>query len=133
MDPSHLPPDRRHLDAEDRAALLRFELLVQLGRHEEAQDVVEDLWREATDAHRRFYQGLANALTAVCARQYRQSRGAHEIAERTRTMLAPYPRRSLGFDLDALLDSVDEFVLRGSGPVLLLRQGEAADLQRRFG
>jgi hypothetical protein len=123
MDPARLPPDRRHLDEADRTALLRFELLVQVGRFDDAKDLVEDLWHEATDAHRRFYQGLANALTAVCARQYRQSRGAVEIAGRTREMLAPYPRRALGFDLDALLDSVEDFVERGSGSVLLVRQG----------
>lgn len=123
MDPARLPPDRRHLDEADRIALLRFELLVQVGRFDDAQEIVEDLWREATDAHRPFYQGFANALTAVCARQSRQLRGAREIAARTRELLAPYPRRALGFDLDALLDSVDELVLRGSGPVLLQSQG----------
>ena len=123
MDPARLPADRRHLDEADRNVLLRFELLVQVGRFDEAQDLAEDLWREATDTHRRFYQGLANALTAVCARGSRQLRGAQEIAARTREMLAPYPRRALGFDLDALLDSVDDLILRGSGPVLLQRQG----------
>jgi hypothetical protein len=123
MDPARLPADRRHLDEADRNALLRFELLVQVGRFDDAQEIVEDLWREAVDAHRRLYQGLANALTAVCAREARQVRGAREIAARTREMLAPYPRRALGFDLDALLESVDELVLRGSGPVLLQRQG----------
>ena len=123
MDPSRLPTDRRHLDEEDRAQLLRFELLVADGRFERAQEIVEDLWIEATDAHKALYKGLSNALTAVCAREARQLRGAAEIAKRSRAMLAPFPRRVLGLDLDAILDSVHTVVERGDGPVLLLRQG----------
>ncbi len=123
MDPGRLPPDRAHLDEADRRELLRFELLVAANRFDEAQEVVEDLWREAFDAHKRLYQGLANALTAVCALQVRQVRGAREIAARTREILAPFPRRVLGLELDALLDSMDELILRGNGPLLLLRQG----------
>ncbi len=102
---------------------MRFELLVAQGRHDDAQEEAEDLWLEATDAHKRLYQGLSNALTAVCAREAGQRRGAREIAQRTRHMLAPFPNRVIGFELDALLESVNEFVLRGEGPILLLRQG----------
>lgn len=123
MDPARIPADRAHLDPEERRELLRFELLVAANRFEDAQEVAEDLWREAVDAHKRLYQGLANALTAVCARQAQQVRGAREIAGRTREMLAPYPRLALGIELDPLLDSMDELVLRGVGPLLLLRQG----------
>jgi hypothetical protein len=123
MDPACIPADRAHLDREDRRELLRFELLVAANRFEDAQELVEDLWREGIDAHKRLYQGLANALTAVCARQAGQVRGAREIAERTRELLAPFPRRVLDIELDPMLDSMDELVLRGVGPLLLLRQG----------
>lgn len=123
MDPAELPAGRAHLDADDRRRLLRFELLLADGRFEEAQEVVEDLWIEAIDAHKALYQGLANALTAVCARQARQIRGARQIAQRSRVMLEAFPRRVLGMDLDALMGSVDDFVERGDGPVLVLRQG----------
>jgi hypothetical protein len=123
MDPSLLPANRAHLDQEDRARLMQFELLVGQRRFEEAQEVVEDLWLEATDAHKALYKGLANALTAACAREGRQLRGARQIADRTRSMLAPFPRMSLGFDLDALLESLELLVTRGDGPILLLRQG----------
>ena len=123
MDPAGLPSGRSHLDPEDRERLLRFELLVGQQRYRDAQDLAEDLWIEATDAHKPLYQALANALTAVCAREARQRRGAGEFARRTRELMAPFPRRVLGLDLDALLDSVDAFVERGEGPVLLLRQG----------
>ncbi len=125
MEPAAIPPGRGHLDPEDRVRLLRLELLVDSRRFDEAQEQAEDLWLEAVDAHKRLYQGLSNALTAVVARLERKRRGAREIAARTRQMLAPYPRRVLGLDLDALLDSVDDFVLRGEGPILLLRQGGA--------
>ena len=123
MDPALVPEDRGHLDEIDRRQLLRLELLLQQTRYDDAQEVVEDLWLEATDAHKRLYQGLSNAVTAVVARQAHQSRGARQIASQTRTILSPYPRRVIGIELDTLLDSVDDFVLRGEGPILLLRQG----------
>jgi len=123
MDPAELPAGRGHLDPEDRERLTRFDLQVADRRFDEAQETVEDLWIEATDAHKALYQGLSNALTAVCAREARQLRGAREIAARSRTMLAPFPRHVLGIDLDALLESMDDFVERGEGPILVLRQG----------
>jgi hypothetical protein len=123
MNPAGLPSGRSHLDREDRDRLLRFDLLIGEHRYREAQDAVEELWLEATDAHKDLFRGLANALTAVCARDARQLRGAGEIARRSRVLLAPFPRLVLGIELDALLDSVDAFVERGEGPILLLRQG----------
>lgn len=123
MDPSEIPAHRRHLDDDDRARLLRFDLLVAQDRFAEAQETIEDLWFEATDAHKELYQGLSNALTAVCARNAGKRRGASEIATRSRTILGPFPRRVLEIDLDAMLDSVLSFVERGGGPVVLLRQG----------
>ena len=126
MDPALVPPDRRHLEPDDRRLLLRLELLVAQEKFDEAQEVAEDLWIEATDAHKSLYQGLSNALTAVCARRAHQVRGAREIADRTRTMLAPFPRLALGIELDALMDSMNQFIVRGEGPILLLRQGVEA-------
>ena len=123
MNPSHLPTDRRHLDEDDRAGLLRFEFLLEQTRFDEAHDLVEDLWAVATDAHKDLYKGLANALAAVIARGADQQRGAAEIAQRCRVILAPYPRLVLGFDLDALLDSVESFVERGEGHILVRRRG----------
>ncbi len=123
MDPTRLPIDRRHLDEEDRINLLRLELLLEQNRFDEANDVAEDLWVEATDAHKELYRGLANALTAVVAREARQFRGAAEIAQQSRVTLAPFPRLVLGFDLDAILDSVQSFVERGEGLILVRRQG----------
>jgi hypothetical protein len=123
MDPTLIPADRRHLDDDERVLLIRLELLVAQGSFDEAQEVAEDLWLQSTDAHKRLYQGVSNALTAVCARQARQLRGAREIAAQTRTMLAPFPRTVIGIELDTLLESVNDFVVRGEGPVLLLRQG----------
>jgi hypothetical protein len=131
MDPATIPAGRRHLDDDELAMLMRFELLVAQGRFDDAQEAAEDLWLEATDAHKRLYQGLSNALTAVCARQANQLRGAREISARTRQMLEPYPRTVIGIELDALLGSVDDFVVRGEGPILLLRQGAASQASRR--
>ncbi len=123
MDPSQIPEDRRHLHDDERHRMMCLELLVDQGKFAEAQEMAEDLWLESTDAHKRLFQGISNALTAVVARQARQRRGARQISEQTRAMLAPFPRRVIGIELDALLDSVNDFVTRGEGPVLLRRQG----------
>jgi hypothetical protein len=123
MDPRRIPPGRSHLDESDRRRLIRLELEVAAGRFDDAQETAEELWLEATDAHKLLYQGLSNALTAVCARQARKLRGARQIASETRTLLAPFPRRALDLELDALLESVGDFVARGEGPILLRRQG----------
>lgn len=123
MDPGGIPAGRAHLDPDDRRLLLRMELFAEQGRFEEAQDLAEELWLEAVDAHKRLYQGLANAFTAAAARAGLQRRGAREIAGRTRRMLEPYPRRVLDLDLDALLDSLDALVERGDGTLLMRRQG----------
>jgi len=127
MDPALIPADRLHLDTADRELLLRLDLLVAQGRHEAAQEVAEQLWAEATDAHRSLYQALSNALTSVCARERGQCRGAREIASRTRTMLEPYPATVIGIELPALLASVERFWSRGSGQIVLISQGPAGD------
>jgi hypothetical protein len=123
MDPAEIPAGRGHLEPDDRERLLRFELLVDQGKHHEAQDLIEELWLEANDAHKDLYRGLANALTAICAREAQQRRGAREIASRTHAMLAGFPRVALGLDIAVLLRSLDDFVQRGEGPVLLAAQG----------
>jgi len=123
MDPALIPADRSHLDDDDRSMLIRLDLLVAQGNIDDAQEIAEDLWLESNDAHKRLYQGISNALTAVCARQAQQLRGARQIAEQTRTMLEPFPRRAIGIDLDTLIESVNDFVTRGEGPILLLGQG----------
>jgi len=123
MDPALLPADRDHLDIEDRDQLLRLENLLAQGSFDLAQEVAEDLWIEATDAHKDLFKGLANALTAVCAREAQKHRGAREIANQSRVILDPFPRRVLDMDLDLFLDSVSGFVERGEGPILLGPRG----------
>ena len=113
MDPTLIPEDSGHLDDDERRRMIRLELLVDQGKFDDAQEVAEDLWLESTDAHKRLYQGISNAFTAVVARQSRQVRGARQISEQTRVMLAPYPRRVIGIELDALLESVRDFVVCG--------------------
>jgi hypothetical protein len=46
-----------------------------------------------------------------------------EIAHRSRVILAPFPRRVLDIDLDVFLDSMNDFITREEGPILLQRQG----------
>jgi len=118
-DPSRVPAGREHLDNEDRELLERFEELVAAGDLESAHDVAEELWMTATDAHRALYQGLANVLAAVCAREQGKLRGALQIAQRSREMLAPFPARALGLELDVLLESMERCVERGQAGLRL--------------
>ena len=121
LDPALVPADRRHLDDVDRQRFELFDRLVAEAAHEEAHDVLEDLWIEATDVHKALYKGLANALAAVCAREQGHRRGAVEIARRSREMLAPFPREVVGLDLSLLLASVDDIVAAGAGNLRLHR------------
>ncbi len=117
MNPADIPPGCEHLDDEERGLLAELHSHLAQARHREAQDAAEDLWRGAVDAHKRLWQGVSNALTAVCATELGHPRGAREIAARTHRMLAPYPRRAAGLDLDRLLATMDRFVAAGVGPV----------------
>lgn len=117
LDAEKLPAGREHLAEDELKGLGRFEACLAAGDYRGAQDEAEDLWLVATDAHKRFYQGLSNALTAICARELGHLRGAREIAARTHEILAPYPRRALGLDLTVLLESMDGFVADGTEPV----------------
>jgi len=117
MSPSAIPPDINHLDAEEQTLIRLLKDHLEAGRYREAQDAAEDLWRLAVDAHKRLWQGISNALTAVCARELEHIQGAQAIATRTHKMLAPYPRRAAGIDLDLLLATMDRFVATGSGEV----------------
>jgi len=117
MSPSAIPPDYEHLDAEEQNLIRQLQDNLAAGRYREAQDNAEDLWRGAIDAHKRLWQGVSNALTAVCAREFEHIQGAQAIATRTHEMLAPYPRRAAGIDLDLLLATMDRFVATGGGEV----------------
>ncbi len=110
MDPNRIPPGRDHLEADDRGRLQLYESALDADDLEAAEDAAEQLWTEAVDAHRRLYQGLANAVTAAVAYRAGQLRGAAEIAAATRELLEPYPRTALGLDLDRLLESLDRLV-----------------------
>lgn len=117
MNPSAVPPDNDHLDPEEQELIRHLQDNLTAGRYGQAQDCAEDLWRLAIDAHKRLWQGVSNALTAVCARELGNLKGAQEIAGRTHEMLAPYPRRAAGLDLDLLLATMDRFVMTGGGAV----------------
>ncbi len=117
MSPTAIPPDCDHMDAEEQQIVRLLQDHLEAGRHHEAQDAAEDLWRLAVDAHKRLWKGISNALTAVCAREIGHLQGAREIAARTHEMLAPFPRRAAGLDLDILLTSMDRFVASGGGAV----------------
>ena len=117
MSPSAIPPDYEHLDAEEQNLIRQLQDNLAAGRYREAQDNGEDLWRGAVDAHKGLWKGISNALTAVCAGEIGHIQGAQEIAARTHEMLAPYPRRAAGIDLDLLLATMDQFVATGGGGV----------------
>ncbi len=116
MHPAEVPAGCDHLDEDDRR---RLRLCEKLAPHdpEAAHDVLETLWMEAVDAHRRLYQGLANVVAAVVAHNAGQRVGAGEIARRAHEMLAPFPGCAVGIDLDSALAGMDQ-VLAGTADSL---------------
>jgi len=117
MSPPAIPPDINHLDAEERALVRLLKNHLETGRYREAQDTAEDLWRLAVDAHKLLWKGISNALTAVCALELGHLKGAQDIAARTHEMLAPFPNRVVGLDVEILLATMDQFVATGVGAV----------------
>jgi len=128
MSPLEVPPDYDHLDVEEQDLIRQLQDNLAASRYREAQDAAEDLWRLAVDAHKQLWKGVSNALTAVCARELGHIQGAQAIAARTHEMLAPYPRRAAGLDLDLLLGTMDRFVVTGSGDVRVKKVENAGKL-----
>jgi uncharacterized protein len=75
----------------------------------EAHEVLEDVWRAAPEAERKFLQGLIQVAVALHHHSRGNLVGCRSLLERARRNLSTYPAEYGGVDLDGLLQSVDRW------------------------
>jgi uncharacterized protein len=73
----------------------------------EAHEVLEDVWRGAPEAERKFLQGLIQVAVALHHYSKGNQVGCRSLLERARRNLAAYPAGHRGVDLDSLRHQVD--------------------------
>lgn len=97
-----LPPDETIAAARS--------LLVE-GRPFSAHEVFEARWKDAPDAERELWQGMAQLCVGSTHRERGNVKGARTLWSRARRRLAAYPATgapAYGLDLSALVDWLDE-------------------------
>lgn len=75
----------------------------------EAHEVLEDVWRTAPAAERRFLQGLIQVAVALHHHSRGNAVGCRSLLERARDNLSGYPEQYGGLDLAALRRSLDDW------------------------
>lgn len=85
-------------------ALARAVALVDQGRHFEAHEFLEWIWKapEVAPADRDFWKGVTQVIVAGVHVQRRNPSGAVRLATRGLRFLAPYPDGHAGIDTAAL-------------------------------
>lgn len=73
----------------------------------EAHETLEDLWIMEVGDLRNFYKGLIMAAVAILHWQRGNRSGALSLYRKARAYLAPYPRRTEGFDLGGFRNRMD--------------------------
>lgn len=80
--------------------------LFRVGQYFDAHEVLEDVWRAAAPADRKFFQGLIQVAVAL----YHHSRGnlvgCRSLLARARRNLSGYPNGHFGLELASLLQSL---------------------------
>ena len=72
----------------------------------EAHEVLEDVWRAAPAAEKRFLQGLIQVAVALHHHSKGNRTGARSLLARARRNLSGYPDEFVGIDLKPLLTSL---------------------------
>jgi predicted metal-dependent hydrolase len=75
----------------------------------EAHEVLEDVWRAAPAAEKRFLQGLIQVAVALHHHSKENRVGARSLLARARRNLSGYPDEFCGIDLKPLLKSLDRW------------------------
>lgn len=75
----------------------------------EAHEVLEDVWRAASEPERKFLQGLIQVAVALHHHSRGNLVGCRSLLDRARRNLSTYPAEYGGVDLGGLLDSVDRW------------------------
>jgi predicted metal-dependent hydrolase len=72
----------------------------------EAHEVLEDVWRAAPTADKKFLQGLIQAAVAFHHHSTGNAVGARSLLARAQRNLSGYPREFRGIPLERLLESL---------------------------
>ena len=81
--------------------------LIEGGEYFAAHEVVEDVWREAQQEERDFFQGLVHVAVAWYQAERGNRRGCEGQLEKARRRLAPYAPVHRGLDVADLLAQVE--------------------------
>ena len=100
-------PTLCHNSFVDRAGFLRGVELFNHGEFFEAHEVLEDVWRPAPAAEKRFLQGLIQIAVSFHHRSTGNMVGARSLLKRGCSNLSCYPGSYAGIDLDNLRDSLE--------------------------
>jgi predicted metal-dependent hydrolase len=90
-------------------SVLRGIFLFNHGRFFEAHEVLEEIWREAPAAEKRFWQGLIQVAVGFHHYGVGNRIGAQSLLARARRNLQRYAESFLGFELSPLLVSLAEW------------------------
>lgn len=90
----------------DREGLRHGIELFNRGEFFEAHEVLEDVWRVAPQAERKFLQGLIQVAVALHHHSTGNLAGARSLLERGAGNLKGYPANFAGIELTALLQTL---------------------------
>jgi len=77
----------------------------------DAHEVLEDVWRAAPEAEKKFLQGLIQIAVALHHYSTGNLVGARSLLQRGAKNLAPYPANFAGMDLAGFLKAVAQWSL----------------------
>jgi predicted metal-dependent hydrolase len=96
--------------------------LFNRGEFFEAHEVLEDVWRAAPAAEKKFLQGLIQVAVGLHHYSRGNMVGSRSLLQRAHKNLSAYPARHSGIDLGGLRAQVEQWVSaledEGSAPAL---------------
>jgi len=95
--------------AMELAGFRRGVRLLNEGAYFEAHEVLEDVWREAPHAEKKFLQGLIQVAVALYHHSRGNRVGACSLLARGRRNLGGYPEDFAGIALDRLRESLNHW------------------------
>jgi len=107
-----------------------FHLGIELfneGEWFEAHEVWEDIWREASDQTKLFYQGLIQCAVTLEHLRRGNPRGARSVYESAQTKFVDLPQVFMGIDVKKLLGDLEQVMT----PILALPAERFAPNQPR--
>ncbi len=100
-------PPKHDLDGVFHEGLILF----NAAQFFEAHEVLEDVWRPAPEAERKFLQGLIQIAVALHHHSTGNIAGCRSLLLRGLRNLAPYPDRHCGLELALFRDQVEQWRL----------------------